>query len=361
MPIDISTIEVPDSIREVLAGLARHVDFERSDDKGANGHTFFGLNKLLDRKIVVKFYYWGGERETFAEPERLAKLRCPAVLPIYDAAPVDDDWAYFITQFCEKGDADQYLEGHQIGLRAAIDASLHVLSGISYLHSNGFVHRDLKPSNIFVDASNNFLIGDFGSVKKLTDEWTTNHSQHSLLYRPPEVFSEPRYHRTGDIYQAGIVLYQLLGGLLPYRERAYLNKKQLAEYDGLTGSVEKQLFAKQIIEGRIIRAKILDLATLPPWVPSQLKTVIRTATRPLFKDRYQTASEMSVALGRCRNGALPWVFDDGILTLQGDTQFRIVSCGDAFSVEKRRTGAWRGVREARGLTLEAAVRYVESL
>lgn len=360
MPLDLAIIQVPEPIRAVLKTLSRHIVFERFDEKGANGYTFFGLNTLLDRRIVVKFYYWGGERETFAEPERLAQLRCPAVLPIYDAAPVDDEWAYFITQFCQKGDADHYVANYKMGLKAAIDAVMDILTGVSYLHSNGFVHRDLKPSNIFVDSRDKFLIGDFGSVKKLTDEWASNQSAHSLIYRPPETFARPRYHRTGDIYQTGLVLYQLLGGSLPYEEIAYLNGRQLREYEALQDVVEQQLFAKSIIQDRICRGRIIDCSTLPPWIPSQLKTVIRKATKSEIADRYATASEMSVALVRCRNNIFDWVFVDGNLTLSGRTQFRIISSNGSFSVEKRRTGDWRAERAARDVTLEHAVRYVES-
>ena len=94
MALDFAAIELDDSIRMVLARLSEHIDFDKFDEKGANGYTFFGTNSFLNRRIVVKFYYWGGDRENFAEPAHLSQLKNSAILEVYDAAPVDSDWAY---------------------------------------------------------------------------------------------------------------------------------------------------------------------------------------------------------------------------------------------------------------------------
>jgi serine/threonine protein kinase len=358
MPIDVSTISVPQSIRNVLLDMRGHLVFDRFDQKGANGYTFFAFNTMMQRNVVVKFYYWGGERDTFPEPERLAQLTFRTILPVYHAAPVDSDYAYFITKFCENGDVDNFLEKKPMPLRGAVDATIDVLSGVSFLHSNGYVHRDLKPSNIFVDSDERFLIGDFGSVKRFTDEWASSFSTHSRLYRPPETFQGPRYHRTGDIYQVGMLMYQLLGGYLPYDETAWLNSKQLIEYHKLDKS-DRQIYANNILEERIMRSKIIDLNSLPPWVPTQLKTILRTATKYSIEDRYPSCVEMLARLNKCRPSLRQWEVVDGVPVLRGKTEFRIVETGTSYSVEKKRTGAWKTITEARNLTLTDAVTYAQ--
>ena len=74
------------------------------------------------------------------------------------------------------------------------------------------VHRDLKPANIVMDGHTP-RIADFGTVRILNQgSAVTTASRHSGLYRPPETFASNQYSRAGDVYQVGLVAYQLLGG-----------------------------------------------------------------------------------------------------------------------------------------------------
>ena len=111
-----------------------------------------------------------------------------------------------------------------ISNRTALEYSYQILSGLSCLHSERFLHRDLKPSNIYLTEGNIAVIGDFGSVKKLPDgEQSISASSHSILYRSPESINLKKYGISGDIYQVGVILYQLLGGILHYDGMAWLS------------------------------------------------------------------------------------------------------------------------------------------
>lgn len=358
--IDIGALDIEDSIKAALLQMSSHVIVDGFDTKGANGYSFFGTNTMLDRRIALKFYYWGSDKDTFAEPKRLAELQSEHVLPIFDAAPIDDEWAYFSTPFCDHGDLDKAIVMRRFGNIQAIDAVIQILSGTSYLHSQGFVHRDLKPSNIFVDVNGKHLIGDFGSVRKVTDDWATSSSAHSLIYRPPESFSN-KYHKTGDIYQIGMLLYQLLGGRLPYEERAYLSEKEKQIYDAIGNSFERQMYARNIIEKRIMKGKILDQTTLPAWVPSSLKTIIRDACRTDWSMRYQSCAEMLASLTQCRSRVLPWQLIETNPTLLTTPSFRVVCSGELYSIEKRSTANWRKVNLAGKMSvLDEAIKWIEA-
>ena len=265
-----------------------------------------------------------------------------------------------MTPFCENGDVDHYMGSANLSLRQSVDSIVQVLSGLSYLHSNNFVHRDLKPSNIFVDSNRNFLIGDFGSVKKMTDGWSSNLSSHSHLYQPPETFSVPRFHKTGDIYQVGIVMYQLLGGRLSYEERDYFNAKEAEIYDSMPDPIEQQLYFKKVLHNCITKSKIIEFESIPPWIPTSLRKIIAKATKPKYIDRYQSAAEMSAALTNCRTKLRPWEVRDGFPTLAEATEFRIVPVRGSCAIEKRRTGQWRSISVARDITLADAVKFAEN-
>jgi eukaryotic-like serine/threonine-protein kinase len=350
---------VPENIRRALCDHLSHVDITRFDDRGHNGYVFFGLNTFLQRNVVIKFYYWGGERASYPEPQRLAGLDHEGILKVFDAAPVDDDWAYFVTPFCEYDDLDHLLSQGVPGIVSAVDIAMKILSGLSYLHSCDYVHCDLKPLNIFRDGQDSFRIGDFGSVKQLGGApHISTLSRHSLIYRAPESVQSRTYSRLSDIYQIGIVLYQLLGGSLPYEEVAYLSRAQRAQYDSLPVS-ERQFFATDIIEQLITRGRVAKYETLPCFVPASIKRVVRKACNTDPDRRFASASDFLIELNRKRSELRDWRTIDGLLTLSGPTSYRLVEAGGVFNVEKARSSSWRAISAARGLTLEAAVAFVE--
>ncbi len=230
----ISSVSAPPEVKATLQNLSKNIHFTKEDTKAANGYVFFGTNRITNKPVAVKFYYWGGKIEFHAEPKQLASIESEFVLSIHDAGLIDGNWAYFQTAACTNGDLDDILEQTSIGNIEAIDFTYQVLDGLSHLHAKRFLHRDLKPSNIYVTEYNKAVIGDFGSVKRIPEGRSEiPASSHTLLYRPPETISGNVYGVTGDIYQAGIVLYQLLGGHLPYDGMAWLSKKELLQFRAL--------------------------------------------------------------------------------------------------------------------------------
>jgi len=124
-----------------------------------------------------------------------------------------------MTPFCAAGDLDEVMTGRKFGPVEAVDVLCQLAGGASFLHGSGYLHRDLKPSNVFAVEADRYVIGDFGSVVPLNAQgYAQSLTQHSLLYRPPEVVTTRRSYRESDIYQLGVILFQLLGGQLPYEE-----------------------------------------------------------------------------------------------------------------------------------------------
>ncbi len=346
----------PPDIKKALHDLSKDIAFTKEDSKAANGYVFFGVNRITERRVVVKFYYWGGKAEYHAEPKHLAQIESDNVLKIQSAALLDNKWAYFITPDCANGDLDEILQSTILGNHNALDYTYQVLSGLSHLHGKRFLHRDIKPANIYLHENGVAVIGDFGSVKKIPDAQSViPASSHSVLYRPPESITNNLYGVAGDTYQAGIVLYQLLGGVLPYDGRAWLSRRELEHYESLPLSPDQDVFVDQCIKAKIVAGRLLDLSTLPPWVPKTLKRLVNKACHPDHNRRFQNASTFMAKIHELRPTTLDWRIVDGLPILAGNPSYRIVEKNDSLRVEKRRGGEWRNDNTFVGTTLEELV------
>ncbi len=339
----IDGINAPDEIKESVNQLSSDFIFYRESSKGANGYLFFGKNKITNIKIALKFYYWGNNKAYHAEPQKLSHINSDNVIKILNAAYLDDDWAYFITPLCENGDIDDFIETTDIGNHKAIDMVSQILIGISFLHSERFIHRDLKPSNIYLCDEERVVIGDFGSIKHIPVGLNSiPASSHSILYRPPESVTTNAYGISGDIYQIGMVLYQLLGGYLPYDEISWLNQKELVHYNSLIDNFDKSAFVDQCLKNKIIKSKILSMSSLPPWVPDNVKRIIKKACHKDPNQRFVTASEFKAKLHQIKPQVLDWSLVNGIPTLvKNGTTFNIIDESGILKVRKKKASSWR--------------------
>jgi eukaryotic-like serine/threonine-protein kinase len=357
VPCDLSLL--PEAIRPKAEELAKNIDFSRLNEKGASGYVLVGYNKVLQRDVVVKFYFWGGGDH--AEPALLAKLESDYILQVYHAESINQDDAFFMTPYCAEGDLDDTLTRRKFGTVEAIDVLSQIAAGTSFLHGSGYLHRDLKPANLFCNADGRFVIGDFGSVVlQNADGFSLSKTKHSVLYRPPEELSEGVYYRQGDVYQLGMVLYQILGGYLPYEERLWLSEKQQQKYDSLSGWQRRDYF-DPIIKRKIKAGRILDLVTLPPWTPPALKTVIRTCSAVARDKRFAAVADLTGHLNNIRSKIPDWRFDEHPVLCRGKKRFRIVSSKKGYVIEKSVGASWRTERACKPETLEEAVLEAQKL
>jgi serine/threonine protein kinase len=339
----IDQLNLPDEISAELARLSSTYEFAERSDKGQNGYLFIARNRLIDRQVAIKFYFWADGTREHVEPKSLAAIESESVIDVLDASLVGKEWAMFVTPCCKNGDLDKYREGHRFGLRNALEFASKLLDGVAALHEHKFVHRDLKPENLLVSDDGWPLIADFGSVRSIPDgQSDVVGSGHAVLYRPPESFETIRYDKRGDLYQCGIVLFQVLGGKLPYADQEYLSEADRRKYARLQDDFDRYKLVETAIKDKAQSGKLLDLESLPFFVPTTVKSLIRKAANPEPSKRFQSASDFMNAINRLSNSVVDWKFDSNKPVAQGsEKRYRLMDIKGQFFVEQDSGRGWR--------------------
>ena len=121
--------------------------------------------------------------------------------------------------------------------RAKFYAAEMVLA-LEYLHNSGVVYRDLKPENILVDSEGHIRLPDFGLSKAGLHE--SNGRTESFCgtpeYLAPEIIKEKNYGFSVDWYSFGLVLYEMLSGINPFK-----TGKELSFVEQMNEILEKKI------------------------------------------------------------------------------------------------------------------------
>jgi len=289
---------------------------------GANGELYFGTRKVLKDRVALKFYYYNSDISSHQEPLLLKEIESDNILKIYDAKIIDDQYAYFLTPEISGGDLQKFIDTNIITTKQALQITQGILKGLSELHKNDFVHRDLKPNNILIDKSNfNVYIADFGSIKKITSNSSVVASKHTFIYKPYEAIIDGKYYKQSDIYQVGIILFQLLNGSFPLAAADWLNERQRKKLDKISGQFEQWQYIEEIINQKIIKGKLLDLKSLPVYMDSSLKRIIKTATNVNINKRYANCAEFLKAIYDYLKNAVDWWSESNIIYAKKKSSF----------------------------------------
>jgi serine/threonine protein kinase len=356
----IDQLNLPDEISTELARLSTTYEFVGLSDKGQNGYLFIARNRVIDRQVAIKFYFWADGTREHVEPKSLAAGKSESVIDVLDASLVGEEWAMFVTPCCENGDLDKYREGHRFGLRSALEFTSKLLDGVAALHEHKFVHRDLKPENLLVSDDGWPLIADFGSVRSIPDgQDDVAGSGHAVLYRPPESFETTRYDKRGDLYQCGIVLFQVLGGRLPYAYQEYLSEADRKQYAHLQDAFDRYKLVEGAIRKKAQSGKLLDLNSLPFFVPPTVKSLLRKAANPEPAKRFQSASDFMNAVNQLSNRVVDWQYDGNEVIAQGkEKRYRVEKAGRLFVVEQNSGKGWRKVPGCESASLSHQLNFI---
>jgi serine/threonine protein kinase len=301
---------MPDSndVKNALQQLGRFsILFEI--DQGANAFAFKAHDRLLARDLFLKIIYYSPEvaSDLLREPRVLVQATQGAPKPenlvqVFGADIIDVAGEQHLSlqmEWIEGSSLLSALAESAIGQLDAVLIARGILHGVSQLHFCRILHRDLKPANIVLDGKTP-KIADFGSAAVLPEGATAiPASRHSALYVPPEGWgAAPYYSKASDVYQVGMVLYELVNGPIDSQLRHYLTPKVLRElrgtgrdYNSLDDCDKSQLADRGIAQLSSEGGLLLHGRPPRPYYSSKLRRIVNAATKPDPGQRYASAAE----------------------------------------------------------------------
>ena len=334
---------------EVKDFLNQQSDFliDRVSQEGGNCDIFFGFHKIFGRRIALKIYYGNDNVKSHYEPRILSNINHENILRVYDARRIGSFYSYFMTDEISGGDLEKYHQANKLDLKDKLNIIHGVLNGLTELHNekNSIVHRDLKPKNILIyKDSKQPLISDFGSVRQFDkDQGSVTGSKTTLIYTPKEVFENNKYTKQSDIYQVGIILFQILDGNFPSAYFEWLNEKEKNKFLSISGHYEQSVFLDKVIQKLVSKNNLIQLDSLPKYIHPSIVKVIQKAIHPTLKVRFQNTSEFMNELYKIQKKLVNWKKEDDIFyaSKPKGENLRIVPNKKGFSIEKHGTSGWR--------------------
>ncbi len=151
----------------------------------------------------------------------LASLTHPNIARLYDGGSLEDGRPYLVMEYVDGAPITSHCDAARLDIGARLRLFLEVVDAVRSAHAQLVVHRDLKPSNILVNADGRVKLLDFGIAKLLGADDVSGHTRTGFHVLTPEHASpeqlrgEPVTTAT-DIYQLGLLLFELLTGRRPH-------------------------------------------------------------------------------------------------------------------------------------------------
>ena len=228
------------------------------------------LNRLVAIKMLKKDLSEDADfrRRFHDESQAVAMLSHPNIMAVYDVSR-GGDMDYIVMELIDGITLKQYMERRgRLNWPETLHFISQIMKGISHAHSRGIVHRDIKPQNIMVLRDGTAKVTDFG-IACLNGSNPTNEAIGSVHYISPEQAKGDYTDNRSDIYSAGVVLYEMLTGRLPFEGDSPM-------------AVAVQHF----------NAVPLNPRELNPEIPEALEQICIKAMAPDRSSRYSTADEM---------------------------------------------------------------------
>ena len=185
--------------------------------RGAQSVVYLARDPHLEREVAIKTLHFSRpdpqkNKQLLVEARTVSPLRHPNIVPIFEAGEEKGD-LYLVFEYVAGENLADYLKRHgALTPVRALAILMPVLDAIAHAHAAGIVHRDLKPSNILIASDGTPRVMDFGIAARSETLVGEQPLLGTPCYMAPEYLEHRQSTPLGDIFAAGLVLYEMLVG-----------------------------------------------------------------------------------------------------------------------------------------------------
>jgi Tfp pilus assembly protein PilF len=249
-----------------------------------------------------------------SERQALALMNNPHIARVFDAGATPEGRPYFVMEYIAGIPIQEYCDTHRLITRERLELFVEVCDGVQHAHQKGIIHRDIKSSNVLVAIQNDKPIPkiiDFGVAKATARPLTDRavFTELGQLIGTPEYMSPEQVEMSGldidtrtDIYSLGVLLYELLVGVLPF-ESAKLRSGSYEEIRRRVREIEPPKPSTRLNTGdsdttQAAEKRRTDLPALVRQLKGELDWITMKAMAKDRTHRYASASELAADIGR---------------------------------------------------------------
>ena len=240
------------------------------------------LNRLVAIKILREDLAQDAEfrRRFHDESQAVAMLSHPNIVAVYDVSR-SSELEYIVMELIDGITLKQYMQkkGNKLNWREALHFITQIVKALGHAHSRGIIHRDIKPHNVMVLRDGSVKVADFGIARVASGGHSTltQEALGSVHYISPEQARGSHIDARSDLYSAGVVLYEMITGRLPFEGDTPVS------------------VAIQHINSIPLSPREID-----PSIPEALEAITMKAMAPNPDNRYSSADEMLADLEEFR-------------------------------------------------------------
>jgi len=288
----------------------------RTLGRGGMGTVYLGeqeepVRRRVALKVIDGIHDWRRLQRFSAECQAMARLSHPNIASMYEVGTTEEGYPFVALELIEGTSINVWCDDHGLGLSQRIELFCEVCAGVRHAHEKGILHRDLKPSNVLVtevDGRPTAKVIDFGIARALEEPLVdgpqmtqAHHLIGSPAYMSPESAAGNREPDTrSDVYSLGLLLYQLLVGVLPYdpeNQPIETLLLRIAKNDQVLPSAR---FVELGFEARseIAAHRSIAINTLTRRLKGDLDAIAMKAIARDRNDRYSSPADLAADLQR---------------------------------------------------------------